>query len=160
MHIPKHIVAVGGLVRDGEGRVLIGRSVWRRGWEFFGGQVENGENLEEALLREIREETGITARVVALAGIYSSLKGYTDAHTGVHIPTKLILDFLCDYVSGTPTDSDETTDVMWVTVPRALEQVDTQPYRMRLENMLHHAGRVVYAAYETHPFAARACRAL
>ncbi len=49
---------------------------------------------------------------------------------------------------------------MWVTVPRALEQVDTQPYRMRLENMLHHAGRVVYAAYETHPFAARACRAL
>ncbi len=44
---PKHIVAVSGLISHPNGKILLIRGP-RRGWEFPGGQVEEGENLIEA----------------------------------------------------------------------------------------------------------------
>lgn len=54
---PVHIVSAAGLVRRGD-EVLLVRSP-RRGWEFPGGQVEQGESVLAALHREIWEETGV-----------------------------------------------------------------------------------------------------
>lgn len=154
MIMPTHIIAVGGLVRDCSGRVLICKSRRRGNWEFPGGQVEVGENLEEALVREIRGETGITAQVLRPAGLYSNVKQHTD-DSGVFIPTKIMLDFTCEYVNGTPAGSDETENVMWVTVQTALDLVTIQPLRLRLENMLNSNGTVKYTAYETRPYVER-----
>ena len=67
---PLHIVTVAGLVEDGKGNVLLTKSALRKEWEPCGGLVEPGENLEEALLREIREESGVKATVRCLTGIY------------------------------------------------------------------------------------------
>ena len=72
---PKHIVAVCGLISHPNGKILLIRSP-RRGWEFPGGQVEEGENLIEALQREIIEESGVT--------VYSNIKS----------PTKVAFGFL------------------------------------------------------------------
>ena len=49
---PKYIVAVSGLISHPTGEILLIRAP-RHGWEFPGGQVEEGENLVEALQREI-----------------------------------------------------------------------------------------------------------
>jgi 8-oxo-dGTP diphosphatase len=107
---PLHMVTVAGLVEDGKGNVLLTKSAMRRAWETCGGQVEAGENLEEALLREIREESGVDSTVRCLTGVYSSVKA-TVWHDGVtRVPPKLHLDFLCDYVSGELRTSDETTE--------------------------------------------------
>ncbi|MCY3721243.1 MAG: NUDIX hydrolase [Candidatus Poribacteria bacterium] len=62
---PQHIVAVSGLISHPDGKILLIRGP-RRGWEFPGGQVEEGENLIEALQREIQEESGVTASIGAL----------------------------------------------------------------------------------------------
>jgi len=157
--MPTHIVAVGGLVRDSGGKVLIAKSKRHGYWEFLGGQVENGENLEEALLREIWEESGITARVVCLVGIYSNVQQYNDSKLGF-VPTKLMLDFICEYVSGTPRDSNETECVRWASPSEAVVLITADSYRIRLANMLNYDGRVRYAAYETRPFAERFRRLL
>ena len=58
---------VGALIRDERGRVFVHRrSVTRRLfpgiWDIVGGHIEAGETLEEALAREIEEETGWTLR--------------------------------------------------------------------------------------------------
>lgn len=50
---------VGGFVYDGEGRLLLIRHADEPGWLQPGGMVELEESLEEALRREIREETGV-----------------------------------------------------------------------------------------------------
>lgn len=54
---------VGALVRDGEGRIALVRNRWSDGWVLPGGNVEAGETLREAAVREVREETGLAARV-------------------------------------------------------------------------------------------------
>ena len=54
---------VGALVRDGEGRIALVRNRWSDGWVLPGGNVESGETLREAVVREVREETGLAARV-------------------------------------------------------------------------------------------------
>ncbi len=78
---------------------------------------------------------------------------------GVYIPTKLMLDVRREYASGEPTDSAETKEVMWVSAARAPELVNTQPCRMRLENMANHVAGVAQVSYETHPLSVRFRRA-
>ena len=57
---------VAALIRDGERFLICQRPEWKaRGmlWEYVGGKVEPGESREEALVRECREELGITVSV-------------------------------------------------------------------------------------------------
>jgi ADP-ribose pyrophosphatase YjhB (NUDIX family) len=64
-------VAVGAVVVDRSGRVLLvqrAREPAAGTWTVPGGRVEQGESLETAALRELREETGLEARVVGSLG--------------------------------------------------------------------------------------------
>ncbi|TCK21902.1 nucleotide triphosphate diphosphatase NUDT15 [Pseudonocardia endophytica] len=69
------VLGVGVLVRDDGGRVLLGHRV-KPGeapvWSFPGGAVEAGESFEAAAVRELREETGLDARGVDVAGVILS----------------------------------------------------------------------------------------
>ena len=51
---PKHIVAAGILVERGDEVLLV--KTERRGWEFPGGQIEEGESVLDGVIREVREE--------------------------------------------------------------------------------------------------------
>ena len=68
MILPSHIVAVGGITEDQEGNILLVKD-HRGPWVFPGGQVEEGENLIDALVREVKEESGIEVEVSTLIGI-------------------------------------------------------------------------------------------
>ncbi|MFC7080472.1 NUDIX hydrolase [Halorussus caseinilyticus] len=59
---------VGAFVRDDtdaadESRIVLVRNRWGDGWVLPGGTVELGETLREAVVREVREETGLDATV-------------------------------------------------------------------------------------------------
>lgn len=138
---PKHIVAVSGLIRCQGGKVLLVRSP-RRGWEFPGGQVEEGETLIEALQREIQEESGVTASIGALVGVYSNIKS----------PAKVMFGFLGDYVSGELTTSTESIETEWVEPDSVLQRISNPAIYDRMEDMLHFSGRVVYRVYTTDPY--------
>ena len=60
--MPTHIIAGAGVVLNEGGEVLLVRTP-RSGWVFPGGQVEVGENVIDAVRREILEETGLTADI-------------------------------------------------------------------------------------------------
>ena len=150
MVFPTHIVAAAGYVEDGNGNLLLVKT-HHRGWDTPGGQIENGENLEEGLLREILEESGITATVRCLVGVYSNV-GQHLGHDGVtHTPTKIMFDFICDYVSGKPTPSDETSEVKWVPKAEVLDYIAHPILRFRFEKVLHFAGKINYSAYLSKP---------
>jgi 8-oxo-dGTP diphosphatase len=140
MDHPRHIVAVGGLV-EREKQVLLIRSP-RRGWEFPGGQVEEGEDLVRALQREIKEETGVTVTAGNLVGVYSNLAP----------PPKVMFGFLVKWVTGEPRTSTESVEVGWFNRDQALEMIEHPAIRDRARDMIQFSGQVVYRIYRTRPY--------
>ena len=142
-----HFVSAAGLVFK-DGKVLLIRSQ-RRGWEFPGGVVEQGEMLLDCLKREIREESGIEAEPRNLAGIYQrlNLKPGFGPLEGMMIPTTVNLFFICDYTGGTPTPSDEGLEVGWFTPDVAREIVTSQHIRKALIEMLNYDGKTYFGAF-------------
>jgi len=147
---PTHIVAAGGYVFDREGNILLVKT-YSRGWDCTGGQIENGESLEEGVLREIREESGVKASVRCLAGICSNVGEHLADDGKTPVPTKVIFDFICDYIGGELTPSDETSEVIWVPKEKALDYVTWGAGRLRVQDILRFDGRVRYCSYVTHP---------
>lgn len=138
---PRHIVAVAGLISNPEGDILLVHSP-RRGWEFPGGQVEEGETLMQALEREVREEAGINIYVGQLVGVYSNIGQ----------PTKVMLDFIGTWASGGLATSNESLQTEWVSHHEALQRITHPAIHDRLRNMLTFSGHVVYRAYTTNPY--------
>jgi 8-oxo-dGTP diphosphatase len=69
--LPRRVPCVGAVVRDGQGRLLLVRRGTEPGrglWSVPGGRVEPGESLEEAVVREVAEETGLRVTVGRLVG--------------------------------------------------------------------------------------------
>ena len=138
---PVHIVAAGGFVTNKNGQVLLLKSPRYGDWEFPGGQVEEGETIPHALEREVLEETGIIVRVKSLVGIYSNIRK----------PSIVNMDFICEYVSGEPKTSNESSQVEWVDRDEAMSRVKRDAIRNRLKNMLEFAGEIKYLAYLVDP---------
>jgi len=147
---PTHIVATAGYVEDKDGNMLLVKT-HHRGWDTAGGQIEVGENLEEGVLREILEESGITASVRCLVGVYSNVGQHLYYDGVTNVPTKVMFDFICDYVDGQPTVSDETSEVIWVPKNEVMNLVTTPAMRFRFEKVLNFMGKICYCSYVTKP---------
>ena len=68
---PKHIIAVSAFITNEHGEVLLVKTHWRSDtWESPGGQVEEGEALDQAVIREVLEETGVVINTLGITGVY------------------------------------------------------------------------------------------
>lgn len=72
------------MVIDAESRVLLVRHSYLPGWYLPGGGVDAGETLHEAAMRELREETGFTAEVGHLVGIYHNVRTSSRDHVALY----------------------------------------------------------------------------
>lgn len=150
MAFPTHIVAAGGYVEDKNGNILLVKTR-NRGWDVTGGQIEIGENLEEGVLREILEESGIKASVRCLVGVYSNVEQHLFYDGVTSVPTKVMFDFICDYISGRPTVSDETSEVIWVPKNEVMNYITTPAMLFRFPKVLEFSGKICYSSYVTKP---------
>ena len=145
--LPVHFVSAAGVVFK-DGKVLLLRSE-RRGWEFPGGIVEQGEALLDGLRREIFEESGIAAEPEAVTGIYQNLarkNGYGPLE-GMTLPTTVNMVFRCRYVSGKVSISDEFLEAGWFTLDEAM-QIIRYPYMKKaFEDAHSYSGKIHFSTF-------------
>ena len=101
-------MGVGGVVLIGGRVVLIrrGKEPLRGRWVIPGGTVELGETLQEALVREMQEETGIVVRPREVVLVFDRIERQGPSVEYHYV----IIDYACDYVSGelrAGSDADE-----------------------------------------------------
>ena len=123
-------VGVGGVVLH-RGRVLLikrGKPPLQGRWVVPGGTVELGESLEQALVREMEEETGVQVRPVSLLTAFDRIDR-DGSEVRYHY---VIVDYLCEYLGGEARAASDAQDVAWAAEaelpafdlpPKALEVV-------------------------------------
>ena len=81
-------LGVRALVRDEDGRILLIRHSYTPGWLLPGGGVERGETAEAAVVRELREESGVvTLARPRLFGLYCNERQFSGDHVALYLVT-------------------------------------------------------------------------
>jgi len=109
------------VVFDTQGRILLHRRSDNNNWALPGGIIEVGETADQAIMREVKEETGYDVSVMRLIGIYSEPKHTTMTYPEGDTVSYVSILFECGVVGGTAALSDESTAVDWF-LPGALPQ--------------------------------------
>lgn len=97
-----------------EDRVLLtlrGNEPSRGRWGLPGGVVELGERVEDAVVREAEEETGIRIKPRRLLTVFDSIVRDDDGGIKYHY---VLCEYLCEAVGGTLRASSDAIDVRWV----------------------------------------------
>ncbi|HIE18036.1 MAG TPA: NUDIX hydrolase [Dehalococcoidia bacterium] len=127
------MLAVGAIIEDAKGRVLLVRhkpergGFWQGRWICPGGELELGETIEEGIKREVREETGLEVELVkplpAFERIVKSAGGIS-----LHV---VYIDYIAKLVGGRLKVDSDIGDALWVgkdEIPRIWDELheDTQ----------------------------------
>ena len=97
-----------------EGRALLikrGSEPLKDQWSIPGGTLELGESIQEGVRRELLEETGIEVRVGELIEVFDRI--FRDAAGNIQYHF-VIVDYLCEKLSGEAHAASDVTDVAWV----------------------------------------------
>jgi 8-oxo-dGTP diphosphatase len=125
------IVGVGAVVIKGTEVLLVrrGSEPLKGEWSLPGGALEVGETLQQGVVREVFEETGIT---VAPAGVIEILdRIIKDEESGRVRYHYVLIDFVCRVTSGSPRVGSDADEVRWV--DRAmLEEYRVAPVTVRV----------------------------
>ena len=114
----KPVPAVGVVCLRGDEVLLIRRGTPPRmgEWSLPGGRIEPGERAVDAALRELREETGVEARILGLIDVVDGIFPEAGRHY-------VLIDYLAVWTSGEPVAGDDAAEAAFMPVAAALQLV-------------------------------------
>jgi len=132
--LPGSIIAVGAIIvdysekryrKDQERDILMVRThKWGNRFSIVGGKVQRNERLTDALIREIKEETRLDAKVKESICTFDELK-----NSGYYLPNihKVFTDNIVHVRSRNITLNDEAQEYVWIPPSIALRELDIEP---------------------------------
>jgi mutator protein MutT len=107
------IVAVGALVLEGERVLLVrrGREPLKGEWSLPGGAVELGETLEQAVGREVLEETGLSVETLGIIEVLDRITYDGDGRLNYHY---VLIDYHCRVTGGSLCPASDAEQTAWV----------------------------------------------
>ena len=110
---PAHpLLGVGGIV-FAEGRILLverGKPPLEGYWSLPGGLVETGERLEDAVAREVFEETGLRVSAESMATVFERIMPDAEGRPEYHY---VLVDFYCKVLGGDLRAGDDSRRAEW-----------------------------------------------
>lgn len=101
---------------------------------FPGGKLRWGETLTQAVERELKEETRITARAMELLDAVNVFGHDEEQKLTRHF---VVLCFRCKWISGQPIASDDAHAIYWLTPDEVLKRSDVSPGVQKIIHSLH-----------------------
>ena len=107
------VVGVGAVVLDGDRVLLIkrGHAPLKGQWSLPGGGVEIGETLEQAIAREVLEETGLSVDVGPIVEVLDRISRDAEGRVEHHF---VLVDFVCRPGGGVLRGASDADDAAWV----------------------------------------------
>ncbi|MBE0415993.1 MAG: NUDIX domain-containing protein [Dehalococcoidia bacterium] len=110
------MVAVGAVIEDDEGRILLVKHLperkgyWQGKWICPGGRLNLGEGIREGIEREVREETNLTIRLITPLIPFERIVK-EEGKTTLHV---IYIDFLAKLVGGEFRPGSDVGEGIWV----------------------------------------------
>ncbi len=108
------IVGVGAVVIDGAKVLLVrrGHEPLKGEWSLPGGALELGETLQQGVVREVLEETGLIVVPAAIVEVFDRIT--RDEETGRVQYHYVLVDFVCRVAGGTVCGGSDAEEARWV----------------------------------------------
>lgn len=106
------LLGVGAIVLR-EGRILLVRRAnppLQGHWSIPGGLVETGETIKEAVIREVREETGLEVEPLQLVEVFERILRDNESRVQYHY---VLIDYWCRVVAGEAQAGSDVSEVRW-----------------------------------------------
>ncbi|MQY08056.1 NUDIX hydrolase [Actinomadura macrotermitis] len=130
------VPSVNVIVTNGNGEILMIRRTDNGNWAVPGGAIDLGESVAQAAIRETREESGIDCEITGIVGIYSDPKHVIHYTSNDEVRQEFSILLTARPVGGSPTPSDESSEVHWV-APADIEALQIDPsMRLRIGHHL------------------------
>jgi len=108
------VVGVGAVIWNDRGEIVLirrGQEPRLGEWSIPGGRLEWGESVREAIIREVREETGLE---IEIAGLIDVVDSVTRNEAGEIVRHYVLIDFLVRSIAGTLRAGSDAAEAHWV----------------------------------------------
>ena len=132
-------IGVGAVVFRGDDVLIIkrGKPPFMGQWSIPGGGLEYGEKVTDAVLREVREETGLEVKLIGLLDVFDAIPDQgqrpdQNQQENDFAQHTVIIDYVAEWVAGEPVAGDDAAEAEFVSMAEAISRLSWDVTRQAL----------------------------